>query len=150
MPMGPVGSINAHHSHNTCLVLHTYCMLTTTSSYAHGPALPTAAAPKRSIHADGSKPGAVVVVATWRRRMHEARRRVCIVVMVCIRLKAGLKHPKRLRRVDSFSFYIHTVLQVRRGLICNASARAARCHCLLLSAGLSIHSAARAACPRVA
>jgi hypothetical protein len=46
-------------------------------------------------------------------RVHAARRRTIMTVLTSIRLRAGLKHPKRLRRVDSFSFFIPGILQVR-------------------------------------
>ena len=38
------------------------------------------------------------------------RRRVVLTVLTALRFKAGLKHPKRLRRVDSFSYFIPSVL----------------------------------------
>ena len=48
-------------------------------------------------------------LSLWRTNVHSARRRVILVVLVTIRLRQGLNHPQRLRRVDSFSFYIPQV-----------------------------------------
>uniref|UniRef100_A0A7S2VUP2 Uncharacterized protein n=1 Tax=Chlamydomonas chlamydogama TaxID=225041 RepID=A0A7S2VUP2_9CHLO len=49
-------------------------------------------------------------VAEWRMRVHRCRRRVIIVVLTVVRLQRGLKRPLRLRRVDSFSFFIPLAL----------------------------------------
>eukprot|EP00798_Chlamydomonas_sp_ICE-L_P015967 gene15967-22098_t len=49
-------------------------------------------------------------VAEWRIRCHKARRRAILVVLTCIRLQRGLIKPNRLRRIDSFSFYIPIIL----------------------------------------
>lgn len=57
----------------------------------------------------------LVPVAPWRVKIHEARRRAIRVVLTSIWLRAGLKHPRRLRRVDSFSYYIPALLQVGYG-----------------------------------
>lgn len=46
----------------------------------------------------------------WRARVYAARRRVLMLVWGSVRLSATLKRQRRLRRVDSFSFYIPIVL----------------------------------------
>jgi hypothetical protein len=48
------------------------------------------------------------------------------VILFILRLRGGLKHPRRLRRVDSFSFYIPGLLQVR------GVTRVCACACALL------------------
>lgn len=54
--------------------------------------------------------GAVQEVAEWRIRVHHARKRALLVVLVCVRLRQGLKRPTRLRRMESFSYMIPLAL----------------------------------------
>ncbi|MEW5308454.1 MAG: hypothetical protein WDW38_000414 [Sanguina aurantia] len=49
---------------------------------------------------------AACAVPEWRIRIHQARRHAALVVRTVIRLKEGLKHPTRLRRILSFSHMI--------------------------------------------
>lgn len=57
-----------------------------------------------------SRAGGALQVAAWRLRVHQARRRVLIVVLTAVRLRRGLNHPQRMQRVDSFALYIPLAL----------------------------------------
>ena len=43
-------------------------------------------------------------------RVHQARKRVLLIVWTCIRFRRGLRIPQRMRRCDSFSYYIPLLL----------------------------------------